>query len=230
MSSRDPGPSVDPITDALVALLRETGVGNRIPGERELAERLDVSRTLLRDRIGSLEALGVLERRTGSGTFVRGLDPQVLGRALTIGLLLAEHTEDSLLDVRIALERQAAQQAALRQDRVAVARLFDALDGIEGAVDLAAEIRADVEFHTALLHAAGNGSIRFFATALDVALRRSIAERRVVMEAVADRHAVMSRVHRAIAEAVAAGEPGAAMRAVDEHFRCFDSVTSLHDE
>src|SRR5262245_52831622 len=64
----------DPVTDALVERLRTVGVGKRIPGERLLSDELGVSRTLLRDRLGTLEALGVLRRQTGAGTYVQELD------------------------------------------------------------------------------------------------------------------------------------------------------------
>jgi LacI family transcriptional regulator len=51
----------------------EWGLGAKIPSERELSERLDVSRTTVRNAIQALTARGLFERRIGQGTFVRSL-------------------------------------------------------------------------------------------------------------------------------------------------------------
>jgi len=53
----------------------EWGLGAKIPSERELSERLDVSRTTVRNAVQALTGLGFFERRIGQGTFVRSLPP-----------------------------------------------------------------------------------------------------------------------------------------------------------
>ncbi len=219
------GPSFgDPTSDALVRLLHEAGIGGRLPSERELAEKLNVSRTLLRDRLSLLESLGVLRRRSGAGTYVQNLDSNRLGQALNIGLVLSNHTTDSLQSVRIALERQAAKEAAIRHDHVDIAYMHKALDTIEANRTSAEVEQADFDFHAALLHASGNVSIIFFAEALTVVLRRTFAERRHLVETIEGHQAMMSRIHRRILEAVLSRDPFAAMSAVDAHFTEFQSA------
>ncbi len=219
------GPSFgDPTSDTLVRLLQEAGIGGRLPSERELAERLNVSRTLLRDRLGLLESLGVLRRRSGAGTYVQNLDPSRLGQALNIGLALSHHTTDSLQSVRIALERQAAKEAAIRQDHVDIAYMHKALDTIEANRNSADVEQADFDFHAALLHASGNASMIFFAEALTVVLRRAFAERRHLVETIQGHQAMMSRIHRRILEAVLSRDQFAAMAAVDAHFTEFQAA------
>jgi GntR family transcriptional repressor for pyruvate dehydrogenase complex len=215
----------DPVTRALIDLIVRTGLGGRLPNERALSEELGVSRTLLRDRLTLLEALGVVARRTGQGTFVQPLNARRLGDALEIGLQLTDHTTESLLSVRIALERQAAGEAARRIDRLNAARMQMALDVIRAHPSSAEVEQADFDFHAALFRASGNSSIQFFAEALSVPLRRSFAERRKVLERIPDHHTLTVEVHEAIIDAVLARDPALAMRVMDEHFERFDAAT-----
>lgn len=214
----------DPITRSLIDLIVRTGLGGRLPNERSLAEELGVSRTLLRDRLTLLEALGVVGRRKGHGTFVQPLDARRLGDALDIGLRLTDHTTESLLSVRIALERQAAGEAAQRIDRLNVARMQLALDVIRAEPSSAEVEQADFDFHAALMRASGNSSIEFFADALSVPLRRSFAERRKVLERIPHHHELTVDVHEGILEGVQSQNPRLAMQSVDAHFERFDDA------
>ncbi|MBU2664105.1 FCD domain-containing protein [Actinoplanes bogorensis] len=216
----------DSVTDALVERLRSVGVGKRIPGERLLSDELGVSRTLLRDRLGTLEALGVLRRQTGAGTYVQELDPSRLGNALTIGLALSHQSTGSLQSVRVALERQAAREAAAQRNHLDIAHMHIALDVIESNPDSATSEQADFDFHDALLRASGNPSIRFFADALGVALRRTFSQRRVILERIDGYQEMVCRVHRPILEAILAGDGATAMTAVDAHFDAFDNAVA----
>jgi GntR family transcriptional repressor for pyruvate dehydrogenase complex len=221
----------DATEEALEALLEEVGIGGRLPSERVLADRLGVSRTLLRDRLGLLESLGVIERRGGAGTRVRALDPLRLGRALSLGLRLGEHSTQSLQSVRVALERQAAYEAASSLDHVEIARMRVAFDGIVANESSAAVLQADFDFHLHLLRASCNPSIIFLADALTRALQRTFSERRVLLEQIPDQLDLMNRTHGHILECIASGEPAEAMRAVDACFEEFDrSVLALRGE
>ncbi len=64
----------DPIVQKLAQLIQGVGPDRRLPSEREMSISLGVSRVALRDRLQGFEILGILERRQGSGTFVRQLD------------------------------------------------------------------------------------------------------------------------------------------------------------
>ncbi|MBU2698476.1 MULTISPECIES: FadR/GntR family transcriptional regulator [Pimelobacter] len=211
----------DPLSVALAELIQGIQPGDRLPSERDLAVRLDVSRTALRDRLGMLEGLGVLRRRTGAGTFVETLRPDALAFALNLAISSSHLPLASLESVRIALERQAAAEAARRADPVLIAYMKRAIDTM-AATELSADVLvADRAFHQSLLRAAGNPSLTFFAEALSNVLTKDLAERseRLSQERLStSRQALLVDHHTRIYDAIVAGDPDAAMRAVDEHF------------
>jgi len=187
--------------------------GERLPSERLYAEELGVSRTALRDRLGRLESMGILERRTGSGSYVRGLQPKAVSDSLMLGLIASQLTIESLRSVRFALERQAAYEAAQRVNHIEVARMAIAVDRMEAAEDTQELYDADIEFHRALFAASESPALIFFATVLHDVLSRTMRH----LELSEDR-VQMRKLHRAIHSSVTLRDAAAAMRAIDEHF------------
>jgi GntR family transcriptional regulator, transcriptional repressor for pyruvate dehydrogenase complex len=200
--------------------LIEEGVlepGDQLPSERELSEELQVSRGTVREAVQFLGALGLVEVRHGSGTFVRlGTDPSKLRdewRDWTIRH--AERIHD-LLELRKGLEPFAAELAAQRAGEEQVAAMEHALKQMEPAVDspdVTGLIQADLAFHHALCAAAGNAALSEFADALGEQLVR---ERGVIWN-LPGRPARSLVEHRAIYEAVRAGDPARARQAAYEH-------------
>jgi len=213
----------DELSNALLRLIEEAGIGGRLPGERALSEQLGCSRTALRDRVQLFESLGILSRRTGSGTYVQALDPGRLSQALNVGMSVSGLTLLSLQSVRVALERQAAREAAVNQNHVMIAHMHDALDKLSTADDDESE-QADFDFHAALLYATDNPAIVFFADALHDVLRRSFSERRRLLVQIPGYQDMMVRIHRRILDAVASRDPDWAMRAMDQHFDDFNAA------
>jgi GntR family transcriptional repressor for pyruvate dehydrogenase complex len=200
--------------------LIEDGVlkpGDQLPSERELSDELQVSRGTVREAVQFLGALGLVEIRHGSGTFVRlRTDPSELRdewRDWTIRH--AERIHD-LLELRTGLEPFAAELAAERADDGAIAAMEDALEEMQPALDspdVAGLIQADLAFHHALCAASGNAALSEFADALGEQL---IRERGTIWN-LPGRPARSLVEHRAIYDAVRAGDAGRARQAVLEH-------------
>jgi len=211
----------DPVSASLARLIQQMRPGERLPSERDLAVQLDVSRTALRDRLGMLEGLGVLRRRAGAGTYVETLRPDALSVALNLAISSSHLPLESLESVRIALERQAAAEAARRADPVLIAYMKRAIDTMAATEQRADVLAADRAFHQSLLRAAGNPSLTFFADALSSVLTQDLAERSERLRAEplsTSRQALLVDHHTRIYDAIMAGDPEAAMRAVDGHF------------
>jgi GntR family transcriptional repressor for pyruvate dehydrogenase complex len=209
-------------TDKALAGLRRMiasgtlGPGEKFPPEPELCDRLGVSRSSLREAARSLAALGVIESRHGSGTYVSALDPaEIISRfSLSVELIPLEGVLQ-LLEVRRVLESHATASAAARQDPELAAMLGDILDRLEATTD-AAEIQAlDAEFHDAICRAGGNPTV----TALTSVIRGRGGHYRI-FEPGNDFQAIKQASdggHRAILAAIALRDPAAATTAASAH-------------
>ena len=146
------------VLERLAEFIAGTGFaeGARLPAERELADRLQVSRSTIREALKRWEALGVVEMRKGSGTYLRApVDRDAIHLALTI-----RRRRDSLLrtlEIRRALEGEAAAIVAMkagpdcdRRDRGQAGA-----DG-GGAPQYGTAPEEDWEFHLSIYDATGN--------------------------------------------------------------------------
>jgi DNA-binding FadR family transcriptional regulator len=125
--------------------------GDPIPSEGELAERFGVGRNSVREAVKSLQVLGVLESRPGSGLFVRefSLDPIV--ESLPYAILVDYRDLDCILDVRRIIEIGMAEQVVAARTEEQVRRLREIVDAWQA--ELAKSAKAypatlDREFHT----------------------------------------------------------------------------------
>lgn len=146
------------VVERIQELIRsgEWAVGARIPAEPDLVAQLGVGRNTVREAVRALEHSGFLEPRRGDGTYVRSrnLMAAAIGRCVENSEIL------ELLQVRRALEREAARSAASTRnddDVRELDRLLTEMREAFGAEDLDRYINADIAFHTAIITASGNG-------------------------------------------------------------------------
>lgn len=133
--------------------------GDRLPGERELAAEMNISRPILREALKSLEARGLLFTRQGGGTFVANVVGEVF--APPMRELIATHPKATAhyLEYRREVEAVAAEMAAHRVTEADKAFLQDIIRRMEQAHasgDFDAEAEIDVEFHNAVGECAHN--------------------------------------------------------------------------
>lgn len=212
----------DAIVRQLESLILEGTLtpGERLPPERELAQRLEVSRPSLREALQKLHAMGLVAMRQGGGTFVA----PVLSPTFTDPLLrlFQRHPETAydLLEFRQALEGIAAYYAAGRvtaADREILERRLADMEAAHRRGDPLEEAEADAELHLAVAEAAHNVVLLHIMRGLFDLLRRGIVssrERLYAREGVGD---VLLQQHRALGEAVCAGDAEAARRAAHAH-------------
>jgi len=189
--------------------------GARLPSEGELCERLGVSRGPLREAIRTLSALGVIDTRHGSGSYVSELHAADLirGLGLTVGLLPLDSIIE-LYEMRRALEAHAASLAAARIDDATLARLDELLMRLEDTGDGEQISELDHEFHSTITDVAGNDAL---ATLLDVLRGRSRAYRIFSTDDAAEIKTLSDAGHRAILRGLQSRDPVAASAAAAGH-------------
>jgi GntR family transcriptional repressor for pyruvate dehydrogenase complex len=101
--------------------------GEKLPPERELAHRLGLSRNLLREAIGALEALGVIEVKERLGIFVSDVGFQELVENNRFIPLWSSDLIPQFYEMRLTIDVRAAQLAALRREEAELAKMKECL-------------------------------------------------------------------------------------------------------
>jgi GntR family transcriptional repressor for pyruvate dehydrogenase complex len=193
--------------------------GDRLPTEQRLAVAHGVSRTVVREAVHQLKSRGMVRSRQGSGVFVTAAPP---GEALTLELSLIGSIEDviRIREVRRALEAETAALAAERATRLQVAALRRALRAIDrSAADGRDGVEEDLAFHRLLAEAAGNPH---FGRLLEFLEQYTLEAMRVTRRNDAKRADFVEAVrleHRAIVDAIEAGDAALARRRAVQHMR-----------
>ena len=141
--------------------------GDQLPTERELMQRYHVSRTVVREAISSLRAAGRLATRQGRGAFV--LDPasQPLSYRLEHSEIGAAEDVLKLMEIRIALESEAASLAAQRRGEAAVEPLERIAAQFDASVETPEQSTVhDQAFHLCIADLSGNAYFRTLMTGL----------------------------------------------------------------
>ncbi|NQE63432.1 FadR/GntR family transcriptional regulator [Caulobacter sp. RHG1] len=195
--------------------------GARLPGERELAEQLGVSRLAVREASIALEAQGYIAVKTGSGVYVRSRLPSDQAS-------LSEVDAFELTTVRALIEAEAAALAALNMTPDALALLDDALQVMSGQGE-AAEA-ADERFHLIIAESSGSPILEAFVRTLW--RTRNEAPRVVQVYSQVCKSGFEDRIqeHRAVLDAIRARDPHAARLAMRRHFsRLFEAMLAAEE-
>ena len=195
--------------------------GDKLPPERELAERLAVSRGSVRDAIRTLELVGLVEPRQGEGTVVADLSSEALAMPIASVLLRKRELIGELLDIRKMIEPALAARAAARASAEEIAHLEDVLRRQQEKV-LSGEpaVEEDTEFHYAIAVAARNSVVR---KVLDV-LMDLLRETRSRSLQLQGRQQRSLAGHRRVLDAIKRRDPDAAERAVRQHLNEIEEI------
>ncbi|MDP9989233.1 DNA-binding FadR family transcriptional regulator [Arthrobacter oryzae] len=202
-------------------------IGDRLPGERALAEQFGISRASVRNAIRSLEVMGVVRSSTGSGpnsgTVVVSNPSHALGGALRMHVASQQLPLKDIVEARIMTETWALEHAAAvswTPEQLDDARLLlEAMDD-EG---LPSEIFTllDAQFHVALSALAGNVVVSTMMESMREAIRDYISEAAARQGAWEEVVHVLRAHHHGIFDAVEARDGVVAARLVREHIDWF---------
>ncbi|MFI7336638.1 FadR/GntR family transcriptional regulator [Streptomyces sp. NPDC050085] len=197
----------------------EWAVGVRIPAEGQLVEAFGVGRNTVREAVRALCHTGLLEARRGDGTYVRAASD--LNAALQRRLRRAELRH--VLQVRLALEREAAPAAAVHRGEDDLARILSALLArrrADESGDPVAYVDRDLEFHRAVVAAGGNPLMTELYESIAASVRDSIASLRPTWSP----ELPGACAHDDLADAIARRDPEAATRAAWDHTRTVEAA------
>ena len=198
-------------------------VGSTLPPERQLAERLTVSRATLREAMAALRQAGLVEttRGRGGGTVVTRQARSPYARR--VSRITPEQRQDWLdaLEFRRLVEPGAAYLAAadLREDQVAQLREAEAT--VASAARPADHRQADSRFHLTVAALTGSGRTIEAVTSVQSSLHEMLGSIPVLEANIGHSH----RQHRSLTTAIVRGRPDRARRVMEEH--CDDTAALL---
>ena len=194
--------------------------GERLPSERELSERLGVSRPSLREAIADLQERGLLEAKAGAGIFVA----DVLGNAFSDSLikLFASHDEAvfDYISFRRDMEGLAAERAALYAsdtDLAVIQAVFDKMEAAHAKRNPTDEAQLDADFHLAIIEASHNVIMLHMMRSMYQLLREGVFYNRSIMFKQRTTRGDLLDQHRAINTALQSRDAEGARSAVIAH-------------
>lgn len=195
---------------------RDLKPGDRLPPERQMAETMGVSRTVIREALRSLESMGYIEQRIGDGTFVRVPSISNLMGPFSGILVQDENINRELIDVRVLLECEIARLACTSrtEEQLTALRLnleTSRIDAAHGGLGVA----QDYEFHKMLAAACGNATLcAIFSMCADLLLRTQLITQNISGQSLAT-----VEDHQAIYDAVAARDSELAGSLMQQHLQ-----------
>lgn len=187
--------------------------GSRLPGERELAERFNVSRVTIREAEIVLQALGYIKIKTGSGVYV--LDPAAME---TRGL--PDVTAFELTEARLIFESEAAALAARHISDETLDHLSELVETMSEDELKVGEstAEADQEFHLTIAAASENTVVHHVIETL-WKIRNQVPAIREIHESICSHDDQLTTEHADVVEALRQRDPAAARKAMQAHFK-----------
>ena len=201
----------------------ELSIGDRLPGQRELAAELNIGRSTVREAIRSLEALGYLETRVGLGTYVVSSAPDQIENSLSAWLEANKDKVIKVFEVREALESKAAELAASNARPEDIQLMEQSLLAMESAIEQNDHQRVtamDEKFHDIIGNSAGNSLLfQMIENICSV-----LTEARGAVLGMPGRAVRSLNEHRAVYEAIKNSDPDQARQAMIRHIQ-----NAIHD-
>ncbi len=199
------------VTDEAIEKIKEMIIsgelrpGDRLPREADLAQRLGLSRSSLREAVRALSLVRILDVRQGDGTYVTSLDAALLLDALSFVIEL--HHDRGMLDLLEARRLLEAEAAALAAQRIApaqVAELHALIEAMPGCADVEEFVENDLAFHRTIAAATGNSVVSKLLESISGRTIRARIWRGITEGGAIDRTVAE---HRAICDAIEHGSP-----------------------
>jgi len=191
--------------------------GDKLPSERMLSEKFNVSRGNLRDALQTLEYYGLVKSIPQSGTFVADIGITALNGMIDDILSLPVPSFKELVEARIFLELKGVKLAAIRRTTDDLIRMENALKAYSDKVNAGEDaVQEDLLFHLAIARASGNPTLNTFMLKITPEIINNFEKHHVCDK---DTAFIGIQEHNAIIDAIRDNDPDAAKDAMKKHFK-----------
>ncbi|MBF8149800.1 FadR family transcriptional regulator [Winogradskyella sp. F6397] len=197
--------------------LKNLEPGDKLPSERMLSEKFEVTRSNVRRAIQKLEFYGLLESIPQSGTFVANIGVIAMNGMIEDILKLEDPNFKSLVETRILLELKTVRLASLRRTDEDLERIKEALDAYEKKVLKGEDaVQEDLLFHLAIAKASGNSSLNNFMLIITPEIITNFEKYHVCDKSLS--HQGIEE-HNLIFDAIKKQDPKLAKQKMKDHFK-----------
>lgn len=190
--------------------------GDKLPSERMLSDKFEVTRSSVREAIQKLEFYGLLKSRPQSGTFVANIGVVAMNGMIDDILRLEDPDFKSLVETRILLELKTVRLAALRRSEEDLVKIKEALDAYTAKVVNGEDaVQEDLLFHLAIAKASGNSTMNTFMLVITPEIITNFERFHVCDKNLAEQGI---EEHKAIYDAIVQQKPKLAKQKMKEHF------------
>ncbi|MBP2649914.1 MAG: Transcriptional regulator [Firmicutes bacterium] len=211
----------------------ELKIGDKLPTERELSEKLEVSRVPIREALCALSVMGILESRQGNGTYVNHFDSGIMGRVFYAFAVLENTQMSEILSVRKTMEAEGARLAADNATNEQIIRMEQILAEYDETLNLSPDSRLfreqikslDYSFHYAVAEASHNRYLVQLLSTVTASFRvlheKSFSEDKDLGLDAAKR---FQEVHKKVLMAIKARDQHRAWEAMYEHMTTIENI------
>lgn len=195
--------------------------GDRLPSERELAERSGVSRTSVREALRSLEMLGIINTVWGDGSYVSEDVEDSLSDSMEMLFSITGHNPNQVFELRRAVEVETISLAAMRATSSDVRDLRDLCEKIETAATPSQSANIDNQFHTRIAKISGNIFFTSLLKSVNGIMVNFILLARNNIIASKNRPIISSQ-HQEMIRAIKQGDPAMARKIMLQHLELIE--------
>lgn len=206
--------------DDVTGYMRDSNlrVGDTLPGEGYFAERLGVSRAVMREAFQALAALKLIDVANGRKPRVGALDGSVIAASLDHAISTAQIKVIDVWDVRRTIEVRTAMLAATNASSAQARKIVDLAEQLEAEDDANEQTtETDIAFHVAIAEASGNELFHQIVISFVPLMKVSIPQAWRTRQTAEQRTTSVDR-HRKLAEAIARRDVDGARKWMSEHF------------
>ena len=190
--------------------------GDKLPSERMLSDKFEVSRGVVREALQKLEFYGLLKSKPQSGTFIANIGVIAMNGMIDDILRLEDQDFKSLVETRILLELKTAKLAATRRTDEDLIHMKSVLSAYsEKVINNEDAVQEDLLFHLAIAKASGNSTMNNFMLMITPQIITNFETYHVCDKGLAQQGI---KEHKAIYDAIEQQNPQLAKQKMKEHF------------
>ncbi|MEG0495256.1 MAG: FadR/GntR family transcriptional regulator [Eubacterium sp.] len=191
--------------------------GDRLPSERQLSEKLGVSRATVREAIRALEMIGLVHCKQGEGNFITENFDNTLNQPLSIMFWLNNGKISEIHELRCSLETEAAKLAASNITEEEIIHLEEICAAIENEPDQSKSAELDKRFHDSIALYSRNCLIKDVLNSASALIEELITDLRVILLRDSKNASAINEQHQDIIKAIKNHNSTEAAKAMIKH-------------